>query len=68
VFLDFMAIATIVATGRKRRLQKADFRIMAKCRKVLSSGRCSKNAVEGRKLCAAYVRIADKAALKPKRN
>ena len=35
---------------------------MAKCRKVLEAGRCTKNAVEGRKLCAAHVRIADKAA------
>lgn len=40
---------------------------MAKCRKVLPSGQCTKNAAEGRKLCAAHVRIAEKAASKPKK-
>ena len=40
---------------------------MAKCRKVLPTGRCTKNAVEGRKLCAAHVRMAEKAALKSKK-
>lgn len=41
--------------------------IMAKCRKVLPTGRFTKNAVPGRMLCAAHVRIADKAASKPKK-
>jgi hypothetical protein len=40
---------------------------MAKCRKVLETGHCTKNAVEGRKLCAAHVRIAEKAAARAKR-
>jgi hypothetical protein len=40
---------------------------MAKCRKVLPTGRCTKNTVEGRKLCAAHVRIAEKAAGNPKK-
>ena len=35
---------------------------MAKCRKVLEAGRCTKNAVDGRKLCAAHARIADRGA------
>jgi hypothetical protein len=40
---------------------------MPKCRKVLPSGQCTKNAVPGRKLCAAHVRIAEKAASKVKK-
>jgi hypothetical protein len=40
---------------------------MPKCRKILPSGRCTKNAVPGRKLCAAHARIAEKAASKPKK-
>jgi hypothetical protein len=40
---------------------------MAKCRKVLPSGRCTKNAVEGRKLCAMHVKAAEKMASKPKK-
>ena len=39
---------------------------MAKCRKVLPTGQCTKNAVDGRKLCAVHVRIAEKAASKKK--
>jgi hypothetical protein len=39
---------------------------MAKCRKVLPTGRCSHNAIEGRKLCAAHVRIVEKGASKKK--
>jgi hypothetical protein len=40
---------------------------MAKCRKVLPSGQCTKNAVAGRNLCAMHVRAAEKAASKPKK-
>jgi len=40
---------------------------MAKCRKVLPSGRCTKNAVEGRKLCAMHVKAAEKMASAPKK-
>jgi hypothetical protein len=44
-----------------------EFRTMAKCRKVLPSGQCTKNAVPGRNLCAMHVRAAEKAASKPKK-
>jgi hypothetical protein len=35
--------------------------------KILPIGRCSKNAVEDRRLCAAHVSIAERAASKPKK-
>jgi excisionase family DNA binding protein len=39
----------------------------AKCRKVLPTGRCTKNAVPGRNLCAVHIRAAEKAASKPRK-
>jgi hypothetical protein len=38
---------------------------MAKCRKVLPTGRCINNALAGRNLCAALARIANRAPGKP---
>jgi hypothetical protein len=52
--------------NRENNEEKVNLGIMAKCRKVLPTGRCTKNAVEGRKLCAAHVRIAEKDASKKK--
>lgn len=52
---------------KEAKKSKTKGKIMEKCRKVLPTGRCTKNAAPGRKLCAMHVRAAEKATSKPKK-